>query len=340
MPARLLRHGLACTLLALVAMARAGPWEAHNAQGLTLRIVQDVARTRDAYVLERRYPDGTLDTGFGQQGSVLFQLGPDNEGPAALRVDTMGRAWVAGASAGSGGTLQAVVLRLLASGAEDSSFGTGGRSATAPAGQRARALDLAPLADGSAYVAGLVTDAQGQERSGWWRLRPDGRVDPGFGLGGLWIDNGTGSTEAVDMATAPDGSVALGLRRGDGTRQQLESWVLSPGASAPRLVAVVADEPGARLQWRDARWQWLQGGRTLAAAVATTVPPPAVPAAAAGPARPPLPLAASAAPSAVAAEPPPAPGWPGPVLAAAAGCCVLVLSGGWWLWRITRRPRA
>jgi hypothetical protein len=241
-------HGIAITLFCCAclvgpATATAGPWEAKTPQGLTVRIVQDTYRTRDAYVLDRVYADGTPDTVFGQQGSTLFTLGPDHEGPAALRLDALGRPWVAGASvgtsggtsAGQGDTLQAVVLRFLPQGQPDTRYADGGRSATAPGGRRARALDLAPQADGSTYVAGLVQDTQGQERMGWWRLLPSGRVDTGFGLGGLWLEPDPAGGELLELSTRADGTVALSLRRSAaGTGTLLETWELPPGASQPR----------------------------------------------------------------------------------------------------------
>ena len=260
---RLLR-GLALAAVVLLSSsmalpARAGPWEAGTAQGLTVRIVQDLFHSRDGYVLERAYPDGSIDAGFGEQGRLTFTLGPDNEGPAALRVDTLGRPWIAGASAGRGDRLQAVVLRFLASGAPDVAYAEGGRSATAPAGRPARALDLAPLADGSAFVAGLVSDRQGQERAGWWRLAPDGRVDPRFGLGGLWVDGSEGSSEVLGLTLGGDGSVALALRRGEGAAARYEAWLLAPGESQPRLGESAPAALPRTLRWQAGQWQWSGG---------------------------------------------------------------------------------
>jgi uncharacterized delta-60 repeat protein len=233
-------------LLAVADGARAGPWRAVNAQGLELRMEHDPTLGRLGYVLRRQYPDGSPDTGFGEQGRTLFSLGPDNEGPAALRLDPLGRPWVAGASAGPGDTLDAVVLRFLVNGQADASWGQAGRSATAPAGRKARALDLAPQADGSCFVVGLVDGADGAERSGWWRLLPNGRIDTRFGLGGLWVDSGAGVTEVMSVSTAADGTVALELRREVDGRSTQERWALGPGQNMPALAAAVDSRPAAR----------------------------------------------------------------------------------------------
>jgi hypothetical protein len=275
-PSSLLR-GLALAAVVVLSAciwpsARAGPWDARTAQGLTVRIVQDVFHHRDGYVLERVYPDGSIDAGFGDQGRLMFTLGPDNEGPAALRVDALGRPWIAGASAGRGDRLQAVVLRFLASGAPDAGYADGGRSATAPAGRPARALDLAPLADGSAFVVGLVSDRQGQERAGWWRLSPDGRVDPRFGLGGLWVDGSEGSTEVLGLTPGDDGSVALALRRGEGAAARYEAWLLAPGESQPRQGESVLAALPRTLRWHAGRWIWSGSDNTAVRTAPVSVP--------------------------------------------------------------------
>lgn len=261
------RHRLHLLALAAACMAlvgsqdvRAGPWEARSAQGLTVRIVQDSFRTRDGYLLTRSYPDGAPDTGYGDQGVTIFSLGPDNEGPATLKLDALGRAWVAGASAGPGDTLAAVVLRFLPNGLTDVSYADNGRSVSAPAGRRARALDLAPQADGSTFVAGFVLDAQGVERAGWWRLNPDGRVDTRFALGGLWVDEQAGSTEVRALASGGDGSVALGLVRGDGASAQVEIWVLAKGSASPQFEGAAAAPNAASLVWAAGKWRWVANG--------------------------------------------------------------------------------
>lgn len=275
-------HGRWCAALLLallVGPAGAGPWEARSGQGLVVRIEQDVYRTRDGYVLSRRYPDGTADQQFGEQGSTVFSLGPDNEGPAALRMDEQGRLWVAGASLGATEQIQAVVLRFTALGKPDRAYAQSGRSAVQPAGRPARALDLLPMPDGSCYVAGLVTDSNGQERSGWWRLLPDGSVDPQFGLGGLWADSGRDSTEVLELSMAANGAVTLRLRRGQAHDAPVEAWTLAPGARVPALAgtptaagAVAVKPPGLAAATEPASFK--QGGVPPDPAATASAPSP------------------------------------------------------------------
>lgn len=247
---------LASMLCATVAFA--GPWEARLSQGQVASIVQDVARTRDGYVLQLRREDGTPETSFGQQGSLAFALGPDNDEPAALRVDAWDRLWLVGASLATPDRPEAVVLRfLMPQGRADFAFGAGGRATMSPGNRPARALDAAPLADGGALVAGVVVDANGQERAGWWRIDAAGRVDQRFGLGGLWTDEGSGGTEPIELSIGSDGSAALSLRRSDGAKTSLEAWVLRAGADLPVAGPRIPDLPGATVARRDSRWIWV-----------------------------------------------------------------------------------
>lgn len=264
-PAAAARLPVARALLAGIALAcslkaGAGAWEVAAPGGLTWRIVEDSTRTRDGYVLERRYADGRADAQFGNGGSVVFALGPDNEGPATLRVDSAGRAWITGASQGPEG-LRAVLLRFTAGGLPDPQFGVDGRAAVAPAGAQARAGEVLVLDDGSAWVAGVALDAAGQERSGAWRLRADGSVDNQFAARGLWQDAEAGATAISSIQQAPDGSITIGLRRLAAGQAWLETWAWNGAAATPhRATRMAVNERAmeqAQLQWRGGRWQWI-----------------------------------------------------------------------------------
>lgn len=265
---------LSMLLLLIIAPhgAWAGDWVATLPNGLLVAIVQDTTRARDGYFLERRYPDGLPDPQFGSGGSIVFSLGNDNEGPAALRLDAQGRAWVAGASQSPDGQ-RAVLLRFTSAGQLDGSFAQAGRAAMAPAGREARATDVLPQDDGSAWVAGLVVDAGGAERSGVWRVRNDGNVDTRFGLGGLWLDKGRGATDSGGLQRNPGGEFAFGVRRMEDGRATLEVWAWLEGADPQRVhTEVLADArqiDHSTLAWRSGRWQW-SGSATPAATSATS----------------------------------------------------------------------
>lgn len=261
------RFHLLPALLLVPSFVLAADWVAALPGGGQLSIVEG-----KGYRLERQGADGRPDAGFGSGGTMPFTLGPDNDAPAMLRVDAQGRAWVAGATE-AGGTLRPVVLRWTAAGQPDRSFGAGGRSQAVPAGREARATAVLPLDDGGAWVAGVVVDAQGDERSGLWRLRADGQLDSSVGLAGLWSDTGRNS-EPADLARAPDGHFAIALRRAEGARTVLETWTWRDGGTPQRTsaTALTGHEPDDhRLTWQAGGWRWGAG----AAEAAEAPPPPA-----------------------------------------------------------------
>ena len=84
-----------------------------------------ITRTTGAFLVARFDANGGLDTTFGQGGGTVFAMGSAvAETGQAIFLDAQGRIVVAGAAPGGGGG----VARLLASGALDTSFGTGGKT--------------------------------------------------------------------------------------------------------------------------------------------------------------------------------------------------------------------
>lgn len=265
---------LLLTLALNAAAATENPWQALGPGGAIYELKASDTPTNSPWRVQRR-SGGGADAGYGERGSAAVSLGPDQEEPAVLRVDAQGRAWVAGASDGAEG-LRAVVLRFLDSGLPDRRFGVNGRASLAPAGHEARALDLQVQEDGSAWVAGTVTDTGDRERVGVWRLREDGSLDMRVPKG-LWMDEERGEAELAGLRRAPDGGMALGLRRADATRVLLETWTWRDGQT-PRRTETVAVSPQSamalQLAWQDGIWRWTDTSVPLAAAPAVTAAAP------------------------------------------------------------------
>jgi hypothetical protein len=300
---------LAAALALAAGLAAAQPLPVPLPDGTRVGIAADATGGR--HVVERRSPDGRLVEAFGEQGRV--PLSREDEPPAALRVDARGRIWVAGSTDGGA---RAVVVRLNAQGRPDPGFGANGRSVLAPGGRDARAADLLPQDDGSAWVQGVVVDARGDEVAGVWRLRPDGGIDSRFGAGGVWLDPGQGRTDAAGLQQSPDGELALGLRRAEVGGGTLETWTWRAGTEPRRTQATPVDvlRLGAwQLAWRDGVWRWVDAA------------PPPLPAAA-GPA----PLAA-AEPAREAAATAIATPFSGADARAETASSVADPSWGWWL---------
>src|SRR5690606_10827650 len=127
----------------------------------------------------------TLDPGFGDGGAVTIPglPGGHTDELFAVTVDPVGRIVAAGYS--SGGNQQPTVVRLLADGSLDPTFGDGG-VVRIPVGVRARAQALALQPNGRIVVAGFgVLFPGGMEQFVALRLLENGTLDPSFGAGGL-----------------------------------------------------------------------------------------------------------------------------------------------------------
>ncbi|MGB7738545.1 MAG: Calx-beta domain-containing protein [Steroidobacteraceae bacterium] len=102
------------------------------------------------------------------------------------------------------------VGRLLPNGAPDASFAAAALQATA-------VYDTALQSDGKVIGVGTARQPDGRRKLVVFRLRPDGSLDPDFGLGGLVIiSDGGGSREAgYSVVIDPDGRIVVAGQRAD-----------------------------------------------------------------------------------------------------------------------------
>jgi len=267
-----------CSLLLLAVPAWAGPLAVRAADGSEWRVNED-----DATRLERRTADSKLDPRFGQGGLAEYTLGHSDAGTAALRVDAAGRPWVAGTSSASG-TSGPVVMRFAADGKVDTAWGVGGRSSATPPGQRLVVVDLLPRRDGSVWLAGNALTAPAGQHAAVWRLKPDGSLDFKFGAGGLWQRAGRDRSNAVSLAEAPDGSLALGVELAEGNRTRREIYLLPSDGSAPQVgetsVSDDDDEDDDYLEWAGQGWRWESGDQVAGLSGLAGTPAPEASAAA------------------------------------------------------------
>ncbi|MGM9485958.1 hypothetical protein ACS5PM_01305 [Ideonella sp. YS5] len=258
---------MASALLLVLAggAALAGPLVVRAPDGARWRLNDD----DDPPLLEHYLPSGTLDPSFGRNGRLTLDFGGTDATVAAIRVDTGGRIWVAATTTGTGSS-SPMVVRLQASGQPDMAWGAGGRSIATPVGQRLMVVDLLPLSDGSAYVAGNLFGPQGENDAGLWHLKPDGTLDYAFGPGGLWRRAGGERSRALSLAAAPGNAVvALGLDVLSSRQPGREVYVVRPDGRAPERAPGVfrprnedEDEDEAYLVWGGAAWVWRQGVQT------------------------------------------------------------------------------
>ena len=161
----------------------------------------DVTAAGGARVSLARYtPAGGLDPSFDGDGLLVGR----SAHAWALAVQSDGRILVAGNS-GSGTTAHATLLRYLADGAPDRSFGADGAVVT-PFGDLSSALAVAVRPDGRVVVAGYGASG-GQIRFAVGTYLSSGALDPTF--------DGDGKT-TTDIGTQPDAFAQAVALQADG----------------------------------------------------------------------------------------------------------------------------
>jgi uncharacterized delta-60 repeat protein len=165
---------------------------------------QRVAGRSGGFVVARYLSDGSLDPSFGTGGSVTTDIG-EVDGANAVVIQDDGRIVAAGFAQPPGGAdVDFAVVRYLADGSPDPSFGTGGIVTTDVSGNDA-ALDVVVQEDGKIVAAGRAV------RRGFdfalTRYLPDGTVDHSFGKEGAVRTEFSGNEVALAVAVQDDGPI-------------------------------------------------------------------------------------------------------------------------------------
>ena len=140
-------------------------------------------RDRD-FTLLRFNSDGSLDTGFGNQGKVVTSVGNSHDEITAMAVDEDGALLVAGSAEGTLGRV-IVLGRYLADGRLDPSFSDQGLSLIG-IGMDVVAQGMVIREDGSAVISGSYADGE-TVRMVLAGFTPDGLIDTGFGENGVAV---------------------------------------------------------------------------------------------------------------------------------------------------------
>jgi len=158
------------------------------------------------FALARYRPNGTLDTSFGTGGKVTTAFGFAN----AAALEPGGRIVAVGGILVNRPDFDFALARYTASGALDSSFGSGGKVTTTfgPTADIAQALTLQP--DGRIVVAGSSGFPQQRDDAfALARYDAQGALDSGFGAGGRVTTRFTspGDDTARAVVLQPDGKI-------------------------------------------------------------------------------------------------------------------------------------
>lgn len=195
--------------------------------GKVLTVGTTATSTGTVVAVVRHQRDGTLDPSFGTAGQVVTQIGARGDSARAVAVQPDGRIVVAGWTDATGTDADFLVLRYLADGRLDPSFGQGGAVVVPFGNGTDRAFAVAVQDDGRIVVGGTTLDsriASGQDFA-LLRLMPDGALDAGFGNGGKVV---------TPMSPSSGGDVvyALALPRVGG-----EQRIVAAGGEGDFMVA-------------------------------------------------------------------------------------------------------
>ena len=152
---------------------------------------------------------GTLDMTFGVNGALRTNLGGTYDWAYATAIQPDGRILAAGVSEASG-TYDFALARYTSTRDLDPTFGEGGVVLTDFGHSYDWAYAMALLPDGKILLAG-VSDVSGSKDFALARYNPDGKLDTGFGHGGLVTENTRSLTADVirGLAVQPDGRIVV-----------------------------------------------------------------------------------------------------------------------------------
>ena len=180
------------------------------------------ATSQDGLVL-RLLSDGSLDGTFANNGRFVFNgTGNELDRFFGARLQADGRIVAFGATAKAGKS-DALMVRLLQTGALDASFGSGGAVAyDGPAGQNDYASDLALQADGRIVITGAVGTAESFSVF-VARYDPSGQPDSGFGSAGTVIYRSPADRffYGYSIALQPDGRLLVAGTGSNGSNNDI-----------------------------------------------------------------------------------------------------------------------
>ena len=152
--------------------------------------------------IARFMPDGSVDSGFGSNGQVMLDLDGSSDSARAVHLLADGKILVAGDGQffNSGGNGDLVVIRLLADGAVDTSFGDSG-IARADSGATFEFTNaVTTLQDGTIVIGGAASSDFVMAA-----FNADGSSASGFGTDGIVTLDFAGETDTLEaLLTVPN----------------------------------------------------------------------------------------------------------------------------------------
>ena len=149
-------------------------------------VVAAAANPNRSYDFEfvRFNADGSLDNSFGSSGRTLVDFNGGDDQPAAFLQQADGALVAAGFTRDSNGIANIAVVRVSASGALDTAFGTGGKATISFPSLQSSATSIAQQSDGKLVIAGTVQEGASSSDAAIVRLAANGALDTTFGNAG------------------------------------------------------------------------------------------------------------------------------------------------------------
>ncbi|MBV9894677.1 MAG: hypothetical protein JO020_10940 [Chloroflexi bacterium] len=159
--------------------------------------------------LVRYEPDGTVDTSFGNSGSVVIRAAQRSFVANTLALQNDGKVVLAGLTSDiDTGTIQLALARYNPDGTPDAGFGSSGIVSTSVGDAGAQANSIAVQPDGKLVVAGTLYSRGGSDALLVARYTSDGAPDGRFGLSGISATPvGTAASSAAAVALQQDGRI-------------------------------------------------------------------------------------------------------------------------------------
>ena len=168
---------------------------------------RSAAETGRVFV-QRYLPNGSLDPGFADGGTVIVGFGRRFQTAIAVAITPAGRIVIAG-STSNGTTSRSAVARFLRDGRLDDTFGGDGRVTTDVSLSGEQLTDVLVQPDGKIVAVGWAEGSLVPAFSAV-RYTGDGRLDDGFDRDGVArIDVSVGSDKGLGAALQADGSLVI-----------------------------------------------------------------------------------------------------------------------------------
>jgi uncharacterized delta-60 repeat protein len=142
--------------------------------------------------LARFNTDGSVDSSFGSNGTVLTDFGPAADGIRSVALRPDGKIIVAGDAVTPSFSGEFALAQYNADGSLDTSFGVGGRVTTDFAGASEAANGVAVQADGKVVAGGVVSPSSGLAVLGLARYLGDSALAPQVAGHGVFGTGGDG----------------------------------------------------------------------------------------------------------------------------------------------------